>query len=157
MISADAAAAAAAWLQRILVLGLALFLGIGLWAAALLLRMLLLGLAFMIGCHLWFLCLLIDSLRIIAAAAAAAGAFAAAAATCRAVAALTCIRTITGFRPFTHKILFSGLRLHFLGPVWLLSLHPPTSNRQIRRQSLQGFVRLKGSAKSTPKTSPPET
>ena len=87
MISADAAAAAA-WLQRILVLGLALFLGIGLWAAALLLRMLLLGLAFMIGCHLWFLCLLIDSLRIIAAAA---GAFAAAAATCRAVAALACI------------------------------------------------------------------
>lgn len=155
MISADAAAAAA-WLQRILVLGLALFLGIGLWAAAKLLRMLLLGLAFMIGCHLWFLCLLIDSLRIIAAAAAA-GAFAAAAATCRAVAALTCIRTITGFRPFTHKILFSGLRLHFLGPVWLLSLHPSTSNRHIRRQSLQGFVRLKGSAKSTHKTSPPET
>ena len=156
MISADAAAAAAAWLQRILVLGLALFLGIGLWAAAKLLRMLLLGLAFMIGCHLWFLCLLIDSLRIIAAAAAA-GAFAAAAATCRAVAALTCIRTITGFRPFTHKILFSGLRLHFLGPVWLLSLHPSTSNRHIRRQSLQGFVRLKGSAKSTHKTSPPDT
>ena len=116
------------------------------WASAcVLLRMLLLGLAFMIGCHLWFLCLLIDSLRIIAAAAA--GAFAAAAATCRAVAALACI---PGFLFFG----FSGLRhcsssRHFRCPVWrLLPLDFPTSRRNIRRQSLQGLVRLKGPAKN---------
>ena len=105
----------------------------------------LLGLAFMIGCHLWFLCLLIGSLRIIAAAAA--GAFAAAAATCRAVAALACI---PGFLFFS----ISGLRhcsssRHFRCPVWrLLPLDFPTSRRNIRRQSLQGLVRLKGPAKN---------